>query len=208
MIQFNNISGINEYLKYDGINFIISWASSSDMISSERIKGKYRPLKIEFRDNGLIDLNNKNFTYTLLIDRYRHFERKSNQDRKIRYPKYRHEIIPDPNGYDSGRINEIVINAPVMLLDFKQDFYFKKFTIFQNVNNFPAATGNSTERFQIKNNSNRKGWVNLGFRVRISDKKTEKVIYETSQLNKIKMLGLSTIDEFGKLKNEITYSLN
>ncbi len=165
---------------------------------SSTIDGNYYLLAITFDNFDVLKSENSRFSYSLLIDRYRAKERKGSRNGKeknSRKSKYRHEIADEATGkLHNNRINEIVIDNSTMILDFNQDRYFKNFG-----SGFPQPTGASSTK--NINRNRRKGWTDLGFRIRLSNGNT--TIHETPYLGFIRMVSDDPIEG----ARTISYSL-
>lgn len=196
--------------RLDNIQIKTSWASYKDEDASTERK-RYSPeidgnvilLSVTFHDFAPLKKDAvPNAVYTLLIDRFRHQERRNNL--QIRKAGYKHE---DFRGGPNGRINEIVIDNSTMILDFGQEHFFKPYTVYTNPEGFPAPKGISGDRFQngfARRDLNiyRRGFVDLGFRIRMEITGTD-YIYETPHLGFIRMLGVSELVSGNRY---ITYS--
>lgn len=187
----------------DTLGLKFSWGFTDDNASIQRIKasswikGSYYLLSVTFDNyDALKTIQDPEIYYTLLIDRYRAKEHKGGRS-VHRKAKYRHEVPANPS---KGRINEIEIDNSTMILDFKQDLYFKADSA---VNGFPQSSGSSASRNIT--GSGRSGWCDLGFRIRMSRKNNngdDFVVHETAHLGFIRMLGIKA-----NSGNRITYTL-
>ena len=208
-----NITPEFQYEDLDNIDMRFFWSSlrPRKAISSSRIGGTYSLLKVQLENYDLIKNNRENGeVYTLLIDRYRPQEYKGGSQFDSRRAGFRHELMPSLDGEKTNRINEIEILQNHMNLDFKQDFYFKPFNgKYDQHTAFPAPTGSSPNRSQSDSfklgSKVRKGWVDLGFRIRVQIK--DKILYETKHLGFIRMLGVSDFRQPRDERNFITYSV-
>lgn len=218
------ITSIHEAMatRLDLMQLLFSWSSRRDDNAglersrhSKRIGGSVNFLSVTFQDFDVFKQKDiADLEYTLLIDRYRPHEWKGNTARH-RKAKYRHELIPSVDGYESNRINEIRIDNSTMILDFNQDFYFREWTgKIDDIAKFPAPMGVSPRRCQVNNwgrqngmagtVKRRTGWVDLGFRIRLESPQFG-LKYETRYLGFIRMLGIANEHGDGGEPRQITY---